>query len=239
MKHFIAQEAQAYVSNATQIIAIDGPAGAGKSSIARAVARTLNFAFLDTGAMYRAATWWVQQCAIDPQDEAAVVQAVSTMPFRMEPFADGLRVWVNELEVTEEIRRPEVTRMISRIDHYPAMRKHLVTMQQRFGEQQPTVAEGRDIGTVVFPNARCKIYMDAAPEERARRRALEMREKGLAVDEAALLQEIRQRDEDNMTRTESPLRQADDALRLDTTGKSFEVVLDEVLGYARERLELC
>lgn len=227
------------MSEATQIIAIDGPAGAGKSSIAKAAAKALGFTFLDTGAMYRAATWWVLDCGIDPQDEDRVVHAVATMDFRMAPVDGHLQVLVNGQDVSEAIRRPEVTRMISRIDHYPALRRHLVTMQQNFGEQQPTVAEGRDIGTVVFPKAKCKIYMDAAPEERARRRALEMREKGLEVDEAALLEEIRQRDEDNMTRTESPLRQAEDARRIDTTGKSFEEVLDSVLAYARERLESC
>jgi len=227
-----------FLSEATEIIAIDGPAGAGKSSIAKAAAKALGFAFLDTGAMYRAATWLVRETGVPLTDPEAVVAAVAAMDLDLEETPAGQRVLVNGQDVTEAIRTPEVTRMISTIDHIPALRRQLVAMQRAFGESRPTVAEGRDIGTVVFPRARCKIYMDAAPEERARRRALEMREKGQAVDEAALVEEIRKRDADNMNRTESPLRCAEDAVRLDTTGKPFDAVLEEVIALARERLGL-
>jgi len=226
------------VSEATQIVAIDGPAGAGKSSVAKAVAKALQFSFLDTGAMYRAATWWIGHRGIGYDDQDAVVAAVAAMPLQMHEGPQGVIVLVDGIDVSEAIRSPEVTRNITTIDHIPALRAQLVAMQRAIGERQPVVAEGRDIGTVVFPRARCKIYMDATPEERARRRAEEMRGKGLEVDETALLQDIRKRDADNMNREASPLRQADDAIRLDTTGKTFDEVVEQVLAIARERLAL-
>lgn len=224
------------MSAATQILAIDGPAGAGKSSTAKEAARRLGFAFLDTGAMYRAATWWALHQGLSLDDADAMAASTRAMDLDIQNTAEGQRVFVNGREVTDEIRTPEVTKLIYKLDQNPDVRRHLVALQQRFGEKQPTVAEGRDIGTVVFPQAKCKIYMDAAIEERARRRAIEMERKGIAVDLAQLCADIAERDRQSMERKDSPLRRADDAILLDTTALDFDAAVAEVLRIARERL---
>ena len=224
------------MSEATQILAIDGPAGAGKSSTAKEAARQLGFAFLDTGAMYRAATWWALEQGLSLDDPAAMAASTQSMELNIENAPEGQRVFVNGREVTDAIRLPEITKLIYKLDQNSEVRKHLVALQQRFGEKQPTVAEGRDIGTVVFPKAKCKIYMDAAIEERAHRRAIEMERKGIAVDLAQLCADIAERDRQSMERKDSPLRRADDAILLDTTKLDFEAAVAEVLRIARERL---
>lgn len=226
------------MSDATQILGIDGPAGAGKSSTAREAARRLGFAFLDTGAMYRAATWWALQQGLDLDDPVAMARSTQSMELDITETPQGQRVAVNGTDVTDAIRTPEVTKLIYKLDQNPEVRRHLVALQQRFGEKQPTVAEGRDIGTVVFPKAKCKIYMDAAINERARRRAKEMEAKGRAVDVAALCADIAERDRQSMERADSPLRRADDAILLDTTSLSFDESVAEVVRIARERLNL-
>lgn len=224
------------MSEATQILAIDGPAGAGKSSTAKEAARQLGFAFLDTGAMYRAATWWALQQGLDLDNPDDMAASTRGMDLDITEGPAGQKVTVNGTDVTLAIRTPEITKQIYKLDQNTEVRKHLVALQQRFGERQPTVAEGRDIGTVVFPKAKCKIYMDAAIEERARRRALEMKQKGIEVDFAQLCADIAERDRQSMERKDSPLRRADDAILLDTTQLSFEESVAEVLRLARERL---
>ena len=224
------------MSDATHIVAIDGPAGAGKSSTARAVAKKLGYAFMDTGAMYRAATWRAMHLGIDWDDTEALIASTTSMNLSIEEQASGQVVCVDGVDVSEAIRSPEVTRNIFRLDQIPGVRRALVALQRSFVEQQPTVAEGRDIGTVVFPKAACKIYMDASIEERARRRALEMEAKGMAVDLEALQAEIAERDAGSMNREDSPLRAAEDSIQLDTTGKTFEAVVDEVAALAKARL---
>ena len=224
------------MSEATHILAIDGPAGAGKSSTAKEAARRLGFAFLDTGAMYRAATWNALKHGLDLDDPAAMATSTQGMNLDIVEGADGQKVSVNGEDVTRAIRTPEVTRLIYKLDQNPEVRRHLVALQQRFGERQPTVAEGRDIGTVVFPKAKCKIYMDAAIEERARRRAREMEQKGMPVDLDQLCADIAERDRQSMERKDSPLRRADDAILLDTTRLSFDESIAEVLRIAQERL---
>jgi len=224
------------MSEATQILAIDGPAGAGKSSTAKEAARQLGFAFLDTGAMYRAATWWALEQGLSLDDPDAMAESTRSMDLDIQNTASGQRVFVNGREVTDAIRLPEITKLIYKLDQNPEVRRHLVALQQRFGEKQPTVAEGRDIGTVVFPKAKCKIYMDAAIEERAHRRAKEMERKGLAVNLAELCADIAERDRQSMERKDSPLRRADDAILLDTTQLDFDAAVAEVLRIARERL---
>ncbi|MCC6142316.1 MAG: (d)CMP kinase [Candidatus Hydrogenedentes bacterium] len=219
-----------------QIVAIDGPAGAGKSTVARRVAAELGFAFLDTGAMYRAATWWAMHQAVDLDDPDALAANTRCMQLSIEECRSGQCVVVNGQDVTDAIRTPEVTRQIFRLDQIPAVREQLVALQQAFGARQPTVAEGRDMGTVVFPQARCKIYLDASLEERTRRRARDLRQKGYDVDEAALREEIRERDEHGMKRATSPLRPAADAIHLDTSNLSQDEVVDRIVQIARERL---
>lgn len=218
-------------SGLTQVVAIDGPAGAGKSTVARRVAAELGYHFLDSGAMYRAATWHCLDRGVDLGDESAVVAAVAAMPMGLIETPNGLEVRVSGTDVTHAIRTPEVTAAIHRIDAYPGVRTQLVAQQRAFAERGPTVAEGRDMGTVVFPNAKCKIFLVATLEERARRRAAEMVQAGHAVALDRLIEDIRLRDERNETRAHSPLVQAADAERVDTTN----LTLDEVVAAIVER----
>jgi cytidylate kinase len=220
----------------TDIIAIDGPAGAGKSTVARLVAERLGFAFLDTGAMYRAATWRAMRHGLDLDDQEALVR--STREMRLEISEDGgkQRVCVDGDDVTLEIRTPEVTRLIHKLDGNARIRARLVELQRQFGAMRPTVAEGRDIGTVVFPRAKCKIFLIASLDERARRRAKELAQRGVTVDYDGLREEIRIRDEQNRTRAESPLRQADDAVLFDTTSLSIDEVVGRIVAVARMRM---
>jgi len=224
------------VSDATQIIAIDGPVGTGKSTVARQVAEILGFAFLDTGAMYRAATWWALHQNVNLDDPAAVAESTHRMRLEMSGAGEKQRVFVNGIEVTEAIRTPELTRQICRLDQNSEVRRHLVALQRRWGEQQPTVAEGRDIGTVVFPKARCKIFLDAAPEVRVARRAKHLAEQGIVVDLDRLRTDIMERDEQTRSRKDSPLRRADDAVLVDTTNLSFDETVSEIVRLAREKL---
>ncbi|MFO7774221.1 MAG: (d)CMP kinase [Candidatus Hydrogenedentota bacterium] len=218
----------------TDIVAIDGPAGAGKSTVARGVADALGYAFLDTGAMYRAATWWVLRHNIDFDDPRAIEDAVRVLPLEMREEAGRSRVWVGEHEVTDDIRTSAVTDNIWRVDEVPGVRRHLVELQRAFGAKQPTVAEGRDMGTVVFPDARCKIYLDAQPEVRARRRTDELQARGQEADYETVLAAIRERDHRGMTRADSPLRPAPDAVRIDTTGMSLKEAVDAIVREARK-----
>jgi len=217
----------------TDIVAIDGPAGAGKSTVARCVADALGYAFLDTGAMYRAATWRALDHGVDLDDPAALAESTRAMQFSFKEDDEGIRVWVDGREVTDAIRTLEVTRAIYHLDQNPEVRACLVALQQRVGAEKPTVAEGRDIGTVVFPKARCKIYLDASLDERARRRAEELEAKGVAVDRSALREEIRRRDEKDMGRAISPLRCAPDAVRIDTTERTRDEVVEKIVSLAR------
>lgn len=224
------------MSKATQVVAIDGPAGAGKSSAARRAATELGFSFLDTGAMYRAATWWALQQRIDLENAPALAEATRGMQLDLVESDKGLRVSVNGTDITAAIRTPEVTRVIYKLDQNSEVRKHLVMLQRQFGERRPTVAEGRDIGTVVFPCAKCKIYMDASIEVRAGRRAKELLAKGLEVNMDNLRKEIQERDHQSMTRQDSPLRPAEDAVHLDTSSLTLEEVVARIVALAREKL---
>lgn len=224
------------MSEATKIVAIDGPAGAGKSTAAKRAARALGFAFLDTGAMYRAATWWALEQQVSLDDPEGLAEVTCRMPFEMDEGEQGQTVRVNGTDVTAAIRTPEVTRVIYKLDQNPAVRRRLVDLQRRFGERGPTVAEGRDIGTVVFPRARCKIFMEASLQARAERRAKELAGKGIAVDFEELCKEIHERDEQSRNRADSPLRRAEDAVLLDTTDLTLDEAVAEIVRLARERL---
>ncbi|MCP4640716.1 MAG: (d)CMP kinase [bacterium] len=224
------------MSDSTHIVAIDGPAGAGKSTVARRVAEALGIAFLDTGAMYRAATWWAMHRGIDMDNGPALAAATRAMPLEMADQDGVLRVAVDGQDVTNAIRSPEVTNRIYKLDQNADVRDHLVALQQAFGAKRPTVAEGRDIGTVVFPKARCKVYLDADLDERARRRQAQLKEKGVEADLEQLRRDIHDRDEKSRTRKVSPLRKADDAVLIDTTGMSVTDVIQAVVSLAREVL---
>lgn len=224
------------MSSATKIIAIDGPVGTGKSTVAKEVARRMGFAFLDTGAMYRAATWRALHLGLSLDDAPALAESTRAMKLEIHENENGQQVLVDGHDVTDAIRTPEITKLIYKLDQEPAVRRHLVALQQSFGEMQPTVAEGRDIGTVVFPKAKCKIYLDASVDVRAERRALQMEEKGMTVDRNQLKADIADRDHKSMTRADSPLRQAEDAILVDTSHLTIEEVVERLLSLARERL---
>ena len=224
------------MSQATEIIAIDGPVGAGKSSVAKRVAQAMGFRFLDTGAMYRAATWRALHHLIPLDAGDALAESTRAMDLDLKDTGSGFEVFVDGIDVTQAIRLPAVTRVIYKLDQNPRVREHLVALQQRFGEEQPTVAEGRDIGTVVFPHAKCKIYLDASPRCRAERRARQLEQSGITVDLEQLCEAIRERDEQAMKRAHSPLCRAEDAVLVDSTNLSFEEAVEAIVQLAREKL---
>jgi cytidylate kinase len=202
------------------IIAIDGPAGSGKSTVARAVARQLGWSFLDTGAMYRAVTCEVMARGLDPNDEAAVGALAETLSLTTTP-----RVRVNGRDVQDEIRTDAVNVAVSTVAANPLVRRAMVARQREWAQAQPvgTVVEGRDITTVVFPDATLKVFLTATVEERARRRG----------DESPA--SLARRDNADSTRVTSPLRQANDALYFDTTGRSAEEVAEEIAQCLKSR----
>jgi len=214
------------------IIAIDGPSGAGKGTIARAVAARLQYRHIDTGAMYRAVAWKSRREGIDLHDEAAVAAVSERARFEL---ADG-RVIIDGEDVSQAIRTPEIDAGATAVARHPAVRRVLVARQQALGRGGGVVMEGRDIGTVVFPDADVKIYLDASPEERARRRASDPAHRspgstGLA-DVATALAE---RDRSDSTRAASPLAMASDAVHIETTGVPIDLVVDRVMAVVQER----
>lgn len=211
---------------APTIVAIDGPAGSGKSTVARAVARRLGYTYIDTGAMYRSVAQWALELGMDLDDMHRLEQLARETHIE---FA-GDRVLRNGVDVTAAIRRPEVSEAASKIAAYPGVRRAMREEQRRIGAAGPAVMEGRDIGTVVFPEAQVKVFLDASSQERARRRAAEL---GAPVEEVA--RDLAGRDERDRTRTEAPLVQAPDAEYVDTTGMTPEEVAEAVLRIVRQR----
>ena len=218
----------------TEIVAIDGPAGAGKSSVSRAVAERLGFAFLDSGAMYRAATWWAMHRGVDLEDAEALAASTRAMSLKFSDEEGSLRIRVDDQDITEAIRLPEVTERIRKLDAIPAVREPLMQLQRELASRRPTVAEGRDMGTVVFPDAKCKIFLDASLEIRTQRRARELSENAQNPDLDQLREAIHRRDEGDRTRATAPLRKAEDAHVLDSTAMSIEQVVDTIVSLARK-----
>jgi len=217
-------------------VAIDGPAASGKSTTARLVAERLGFLYLDTGAMYRALTWKALETGVDPDDGEGLERMVERTRLEIVPGAGGGRIRVDGVDVTESIREPRISRQVSAVSRVPAVRRAMVRLQREIAASGGVVVEGRDIGTVVFPAAEVKIYLDASLEERARRRRRELRERGVEVTQEALVEEIRVRDELDSGREHSPLRRAEDARLLDTTGLTIPQQVDEVVRMVREAL---
>ena len=216
------------------IIAIDGPAGAGKSTIARRVAARLGFLYVDTGAMYRALGLWALRAGVDLQDAQRLGRLAAAA--RIDFAANGTRVLLNGEDVTEAIRSPEVSAAASLISTYPIVRRAMVAEQRRIGSHSSVVMEGRDITTVVFPEADVKIYLDAAPETRAQRRLHELAERGQQLTPAQVAAELAERDRRDRSRAEAPLVQAPDAVLIDTTSLSIEQVEEAVLKLIRQRI---
>ena len=216
-----------------RVVAIDGPSGAGKSTVARLVAKALGFSFLDTGAMYRAVTWHFleevcapAECATEPdrgEQRMRAVLAATRLEFH------GQRLWVNGRDVTAHLRTREVESQVSAVSALPFVREAMRDLQRHVAERGPVVAEGRDMGSVVFPNARWKFFLDAAPTERARRRLRDFVAQGRVVSEAEVLEEIEVRDHLDSTRKDAPLMQAADAVYVDTTGLLTEQVVTAIL----------
>ena len=213
------------------IVTIDGPAGAGKSTAARALALRLGFEFLDTGAMYRAVTWFCLRRGIDLSNEGAVADVVRTIEIRF----DGKRVFADNVEVTDEIRTPEVTSASQHIAGNVAVRRQLVALQQRFGEGRDIVTEGRDQGTIVFPHAECKFFVTAEPRERALRRQQEFERRGQCINLQELLDQQAERDARDAAREYGGMKPAIDALIVDTTGLSHDQVVETLEQFVRSR----
>jgi CMP/dCMP kinase len=208
------------------VIAIDGPAGAGKSSVARAVAEALGFTYLDSGAMYRC----VALAALERGADLDAPEAMGALACSLEIMVDGERVGLGGDDVSAAIREPVVTQASSRVSVHPPVRDALVAKQRQLIDRGRYVAEGRDIGTVVSPNSPLKVFLTASPSERARRRAAQTGE-----DEVSVLAAQRERDERDETREHSALRAADDAVEIDTTGLKLDDVVARVVELARER----
>ena len=214
------------------IIAIDGPAGAGKSTVTRSLAHQLGLLYLDTGAMYRAVTWLTMSSGVAIDDEQAIAKLLEDLDLKLTSPANidlPTVVHVNSKEVTTAIRTPEVTANVSAIAAQAAVREKLVQMQQQWGESGGLIAEGRDIGTNVFPNAELKIFLTATPAERARRRLQDLKVQGRDdIDLKQLEQDIRQRDKQDSNRAIAPLKKADDAIELITDNLSIEEVIEQI-----------
>lgn len=215
------------------IVAIDGPAGAGKSTLAKRIAEKLGFVYINSGAMYRAIALWALRLQVSLSDMHRLEQLANAAQITLEA-GDG-RVFLNGEDVTAEIRGAEISDAASQVSLVPGVRRALLVLQRHMAEQTSVVMEGRDIGSVVFPQAQVKIFLDAEPAERARRRTLELEENGQNTDFAAVAGELQIRDERDRQRLEAPLVQSPDAELVDTTGLSLEQVEREILRIVRAR----
>lgn len=213
----------------TVIVTIDGPAGAGKSTLARALAQRLQFQFLDTGAMYRAVALQVQRSQVDPTDERALARCLAEVQLDLQ-FS---KVFLNGEDVTEVIRTPEVTNFVGQVADKAVVRNFLTDLQRELATGRDVVTEGRDQGTVVFPDARCKFFLTASPETRARRRVEDFAARGIAADYERVLADQIDRDRRDQERKLSPLRAAADAYHVDTS----EMTIEEVLQILQEKVE--
>jgi cytidylate kinase len=217
-----------------RVVAVDGPAGAGKSTASRGLAGRLGFAYVDTGAMYRAVGVLARQRGIDLEDEAALAGLIDGL--RID--AAGERLVVDGRDLSAVVRTGDAGELASRVSTWPVVRERLVALQRRLGRDGNVVMEGRDIGTVVFPDAGLKIFLTASPEERARRRAAELAARGEVADECQLAADIARRDRRDSERAHSPLRPAVDAIVVDTSTLDLATVVVRLEALARERWSL-
>ncbi len=219
------------------IIAIDGPSGAGKSTVAKAVAKKLGFSCLDTGAMYRAVAWQAQQNGVPLDDNEALGEVARTYDIEFghnEGDPVPKRVFIGGVEVTDAIRTTEIDKAVSPVSAAPAVREALVDQQRRIGNAGDYVVEGRDIGTVVFPNAEVKVFLTASDEERAHRRVRQNVDRGVgSLDYEEVLADLRRRDAYDSSRATSPLRPAEDAIHIDSTTHYIEDVIEQICSLAK------
>lgn len=223
----------------TVSIAIDGPSGAGKSTLARRAAAALGYLYVDTGAIYRTIGCFMQEAGVDLQDEAAVLAHLPEVRVELRYGEDGLQhMLLNGRDVTDKIRTPEISLAASVVSAYPGVRSYLLEMQRELARTHNVLMDGRDIGTVVLPEATVKIFLTASAEERARRRTLELEQRGTPQPYAQVLEEIQERDYADIHRSAAPLRQAEDAVVLDTSALNFEESEQALLALIRERADV-
>ncbi|WOC33524.1 MULTISPECIES: (d)CMP kinase [Caproicibacterium] len=219
-------------------IAIDGPAGAGKSTIARRIAAQIGFIYVDTGALYRAVARYVLCAGVRPEDAPAVTALLPQIELSLR-FQNGVqKVCLNGEDVSEAIRTPEVSMAASGVSAIPAVREFLFGLQQKIAQENNVIMDGRDIGTVVLPDAQLKLFLTASAEDRAHRRFEELCAKGQKADYAQVLADIRRRDEQDIRRKTAPLKQAEDAVKVDTSGNTLEQSIALLRGIIREKLGL-
>ncbi len=217
------------------IVAIDGPSGAGKSSVTRSLAERLGYIHIDTGAMFRAVALMASRSCLDIADHAALAVLAASLNIEFDSLSGVCHVLVNGEDVTAEIRSPEISLLTSRVAAVPAVRDHLLLQQRKLGERGGVVLEGRDIGTVVFPDADIKFYLTASAAERGRRRFAELAAKGAAVTLEQTITEVVQRDEQDKSRAAAPLRRADDAIEIDSTLLSPQEVIATMEELVRDK----
>ena len=218
-------------------IAVDGPSGAGKSTVARFLAERLGYVYIDTGAMYRSLALRAKERGVPLEDEVTLGRLALSLHVHFVTEGGQTHVFCEGENVTEAIRTPEISRLASSISKQKGVREAMVKLQREMGKQGGVVLEGRDIGTVVFPDADVKFYLDANPEERARRRYDEMVEKGVKADFRETQEDLLQRDHNDMHRVHSPLKKANDAVFIDSSHRSVEEVVEEIVRVIEERIE--
>lgn len=219
-------------------VAIDGPSGAGKSTLAKRLAEALGYLYVDTGAIYRTVGLQAFRTGADPSDPAAVIPLLQDIQIRLAYGEDGLQhMYLNGEDVTAEIRRHEISAYASGVSAIPEVRAFLLEQQRSLAEEHDVVMDGRDIGTVVLPDADVKIFLTAAPEARARRRWLELKERGQETAFETVLHDVLERDERDTSRAAAPLRQAEDAVLADTTEKDLEQSLELLMHIVKEHLQ--
>lgn len=217
------------------IITIDGPAGTGKTTVAKKVAEKLGLTFFDTGAMYRALTYHIMRKKIALEDEKQLLENLKEFQFLISKDGNSPKYFVNQEDVTEAIRTPEVTKQVSAVSAHPAVRSLLTSLQRKFAEKGNAVFEGRDMGATVLPQAQVKVFLTARPAVRAERRYLEMKDKSTATNQDEVLQDLLERDRYDSTREYSPLQQAKDAYLIDTSDMTIEQVVDQIVSLTRKK----
>lgn len=220
-------------------VAVDGPSGAGKSTLARAAAAALGFLYVDTGAIYRTVGLSARDQGVDPGEETAVAAILPPLRIELRYDESGQqRMFLNSRDVSEEIRLPEISRYASAVSALPVVRDFLMETQRDLARKHSVIMDGRDIGTVVLPDADVKIYLTASAEDRAKRRYLELKDRGTPEDYGVILVEMEERDYNDIHRQTAPLKRAADAVQLDTSGFSFEESRGKILQLVKERLGL-
>ncbi|MBI5025436.1 MAG: (d)CMP kinase [Nitrospirae bacterium] len=207
------------------VITIDGPSGAGKSTVSRLLAKRLGYNYLDTGALYRAVAWKIRKEGIDPADEKRLKEILTAIKINF----NGDRITVNGQDVTTDIRSPEIGELSSKVSAIPAVRQMLFGLQREIGLKGRVVIEGRDIGTVIFPEAKNKFFLDASPEERGKRRYMELKKNGVEINLKDTIEDIKKRDYRDSTRQYSPLKKAEDAVYIDTSNLDIEGVIAKIM----------